>query len=619
MGTPGDIESPRQRRLIFARLPLQPGLTPHVDAGADFRRSEHDGVTAWLWGLPYFRDPALRTGSLARHWRQSPQRVLGGLDGAFLLLVLHPGGFTLVNDQVSPLTWYCHRRGGYLEVSNSLHHLMRTAPLPLAMDYHAYRHQIYTRNHHFNFCVQRGVGKLLKGHLLEPGLTPRCYYQLQPRIERGTTPADYFDHLRHYIRSTLCGRRVAILASNGYDSRMNCILLSECLDHFDIYTFRSDVYSEHRHARRFLRCLPRQNFTIHEVGHSMARGSPWYTPRRLAMHTDLFLDCFDDLTENKEHMLFLDPLTAMVERGCEVLITGCMGGDVRRVNPIHLIEDRPTDMDTAGTARTRELFGISDQDLYEFYQPHREDAAWLDDHRERYGDGQMNYVQPLLLNRGIAAVALPMATARSMEIYRGIDRTKLPGRGGVNFYREFIAASVPEAEPISFDTGIAIHVPLEMEPWLPRTVDLDLACRAMCEGGIDEQVLALLRNTYGIQSPSYHGTQAFLNLWAWFAATMNQRELFAASLEPLRRHDPYWHGQTWRAAALRGWDAARARWHATRHLGDTRHPLNRWGKMIRRAGRDVGYRVGSAGYGVARRLLGLPPWRELGATSHGAS
>ncbi len=607
----------RQDRLILAKLPLTEGQPAQVHAGNDIHHSRHGDTQAYLFGLPYFTDPWLNTANVASRWAQDRDRVLETVDGTYLLLVVEPGNFYLVNDKVSPLTWYWTRRDDAVHASNSLTHLTQSLSLPIDFDYESYRHMLHTRNHHFDRSLLKGVSKLLKGHLLSRQCVATRYYDFPPRIKAGSTPGDYFDHIRDYTRQTLAGKKVALLASNGYDSRLNAVILSQCLDRFDIFTFKSDVYSEHSGARQFFSKLPRQNYNLRTPGYSMAPGSPHYAPRWLGRHPGLFLDCFDDLSENKEHLLFLEVFAQLAREGFDAVVTGCMGGDVRRVHPLYLVAHRDSDLDLAGTPQTKRLFGISDKQIDDHYRQMEADPESLENQRELFGDGQMNYTAPLLINRGICQVALPLCTARSMEIYRGIDRAKLPGRGGINFFREFIAQEVPGSKPVPFDTGIALHVPFEKDSWLADTVDIDTAHRTMLESGLfDPDFLKLMRDTYGQQrQPYYSGACSYLNLWAWFAVITNQPDRFAQSLSPLTQHDPYLQPKGVRRGFQIFWQRLVYAFCLLPYRAggwrDHRHPINRfclWSKT--KVKRGV-YLAGSAAYGVLRKCLGLPPWDQL--------
>lgn len=601
-------------RVITARLGCAAGSPSTVSAGAGVQVTQADGVRTWIVGMPYATDPWLRLDALASCWGQDRSRVLRNLDGTFLLLAIDGDGFHLINDKVSPLTWYWCRQGDEVIASTSLRQWLRAARVPLSIDYRALRHHLYTRSHHFDCCVAAGAAKLLKGQCLGSDGQPRFYYRLPDHIRTAATPDDFFDALRGFVRATLAGRKVAVLASNGFDSRMNILLLTECLDHLDICTLRSDAYSEHRMLEAFLDTIPRRNWRLRHFDYSMAPSSPHYAPRRLHEHADFFLDCFDDLTENKEHLIFAPVLRQLVSEGFDAIITGCMGGDVRRVIPIHVVNHRPDTLDPLGTPRTRELFGVTRTQLHDEYT--RTERETPDVPRERTGDGQMNYAWPLYARHGLLHIALPICTAQSMEIYRGIDRLTLPGHGGVNFFREFIQRHAPRAPEIRFDTGIALNAPEETRPWIAGTIDLDYVDGVMRQSGvIDGEVLTLLRETYGRQTPPQDAAQSYLNLWAWFATVNDRRDWFAESLRRMRASDPY----LWSPGTARTLTVARRRMvdalalHTFRLLDwrDNRHPMHRAAKAARQTFRRGAYTVGSKSYGLLRSVFDLPPWRDI--------
>ena len=606
------------RRLITARLSLAGPSQPEVDAGKEVHRSQAGAVTAYLYGFPFFQSDWLNTNNLAQRWSEDRDRVLNELDGMFLLLVVTENDFFLVNDRISPLTWYWVRRGDFCYASNSLQHLLAKSQTPLDFDYESFRHLIHTCADHFDRSVVKGVSKLLKGHYISRGLQPVHYFWLPDHVIEGSTPDDYFDHLRVFIRETMAHKKVAVLSSNGFDSRMACVLLSQCLDHFDVFTIRSDVYSEHHRLREFLDHLPRQNFGFRVFGHSMVPSSPHYTARRLWTQRSLYLDCVDDLTINKQHMLFADVFATLIDEGYEVLVNGCHGGDVRTVVPIQVVFQRPAGLEAMGTPRTRELFAVSDNELTQQYLEHHPDPQILEKRREQLSDGQMSCFAPLLLNHGLVQVPLPICSARALQLYRGIDRTKIPGRGGVNFYREFIAQQVPNAPPIPYDTGIGLSVPGETKGWIQCSIDLDFAHQAMSQSGLfDESFLVLMRDELGKQHPPYTGQSSYLNLWAWFTTITDQRPLFEESLQPLQRSDPYLHPagpvRTIRIILRRAFDQSRLWVALALGVKDHRHVLNRWRKAGSIAAKRGVYVICSTAYSITRRLFGLPPWEQMKA------
>jgi hypothetical protein len=166
-----------------------------------------------------------------------------------------------------------------------------------------------------------------------------------------------------------------------------------------------------------------------------------------------------------------------------------------------------------------------------------------------------------------------------MEIYRGIDRTKLPGTGGVNFYREFIAQNVPTAAPIPYNTGIAHTVPGEEGPWLQRCFDLPFVRQTMEQTGIwHPDVLDMIMNHFALQRPPFEDAQTFLNLWAWTVVLTDQRDAFHRSIEPMYAYDAYLarngHGALLRELHWR-FDQSRAVAGTLARVGDWRHPLRR--------------------------------------------
>ncbi len=595
-------------RLILARLPLHPELEAEIVAGPIVDISRAAGVTGYLWGEPYFRDPWLNRTNLAERWIESPDRMLDLIDGSFMLLIHEPDGFKLINDKVSALTWYCTQRGDWLWASNSLGHLMQAADVPFDFDYHAYRHYIYTRSHHYDLSLIKNVFKLLKGHYLDQTLEQKQYYDLRAAFETDITPEQYLDHLRDVISQTMRGKEIGVLASNGFDSRFLCLLLSQNLDHFHIFSYGADTYSETGRLEAFLKLLPMQNYTLHKLRHSMAAGSPHFTPRKLIDHADLFLDCFVDLSGNKEHLLYLDAFAQMTDLRMDHVVTGCMAGHVRRSIPLYLMELRESDMEQVGTDRTRELFGVTNEELEELYHGRREDDDWVDDKHYLFGDAQTNYTHPLMLNYGLVQNSLAVYTARALELYRGIDRQILPGRGGVNLWREYLNEYLPHAEPVPYDTGITLDVPLEHDPWIPHTIDVDAACRVMRESGdFDPEFIDLIRDTYGIQRPPYSATQTFLNLWGWYANLSGRREAFIQSLAVLRRRTTQLQRSPKRRVIARLADWSRIRLGTLTAVCDRRHPVYRLCRWCKLALRYRGYAGGSAIYGGCRRLLGLPP------------
>ena len=603
-------------RLIVARLPLQPGKPAQVNAGKQVHQSQAKTTRAYLYGVPCFLDPWLDTTNVATRWRENRQRVLDSLDGVFLLLVVENDNFYLVNDKVSQVTWFWTKKDDQVYASNSLVALMDAAQLPLRFDYRAYRHHIYTRGHHFDMCVVQDVGKMLKGHYVDRSLNEHRYYRLEDNFRHGATPADYFDHVRDVIRQTLMGKKVAVLSSNGFDSRTDCILASQCLDQFEVFTIKADAFSEHRQTRQFLKSLPKQNYKFRVAGHSMSSGSPRYTIRNLYEHAPTFLSCFDDLTENKEHVVFADILATLAKEGFDAIVTGCMGGDVRKLLPMVTIYDRPTDLDQAGTSSKHEFFRDEHDVMKQRYTADFPDAGLLDPMREFAGDGQQNYTAPMLLHHGVLHVPLPICTARAHELYRGIDRTSVPGRGGINFFREFIQEQTPKAPPIPFDNGIAFHQPFENSNWLPQVLDIDFVHNSLLESGVfDQEFLELMRDSYGQQrSPYYSGSMSYLNLWAWYCVVTDQPDAYMRSLEPLRTHDPYLQppglSRTLQvtAAQLR-YAMGLALFHTLR-WDDPRHFVNRQITVLVKATKRLIYQIGSAGYGVLRKCFGLGPWKQ---------
>jgi hypothetical protein len=97
-------------RVILARLPLNPAMQANVVAGPQVEVSIAGDIKAYLWGEPYFRNPWLNTTNIADRWIESPDRVLETIDGSFLLLIIEPAGFRLINDKLSALTWYCTKQ-----------------------------------------------------------------------------------------------------------------------------------------------------------------------------------------------------------------------------------------------------------------------------------------------------------------------------------------------------------------------------------------------------------------------------------------------------------------------------------------------------------------------------
>lgn len=578
--------------------------------GADV--SVDGDIAVYTLGLPYFGDASLSVSNLAAAWRSDPRGVLGAIDGTFLMLVVTPEGPAIINDPASPLTWHWTRRGDEFVASTSLRELVRAAGIPIAPDYAALARHYITRDTHFDCSPIKGARKLLKGQWLDPSLDPRFYYRVAQNIRPGTTPDDLFTHFEDFCRHTFRNRKVAMLGSNGHDSRLNALILSRALDHFDIFTFTSDIYSEHRMAEAYYRCLPRQNFTVRRVPYSMSPGSPHYAVRRLATHTDVFLDCFDDLTENKEQMIFLDVFRTLVREGYEVVVTGCVGGDVRRVLTPHMINFRPNDFHRTAPPRVRQMLGETDEEAEAGYEKIL--ANDPDSVREILSDGQMNYTGPLYFNHGLLQVALPVATGRSVAIMRGIDRTKLPGRGGVNIFRDHVERHVPGARPVPFDTGIALHAPGELRCWLPEVLDMDLIDRRVREAGhFDPEFWSHLRNTHGIQRDPYRSSQSYLNTWAWYANLIGKREWFVESLDRLRQTDPALTGGPRSLAWLRRRGTHHVAILSRKVFGvhDPRHPLQRAANAAACFFKSVARSVGSWGYGILRGVFGLPPWNEL--------
>lgn len=603
-------------RLILAKLPLNAAGSAAVTAGPQIDVSAAGVVTAYLWGEPYFRDAWLNRSNLAQRWNQDSKRVLDTIDGTFMLLIVEPDGFRLINDKVSALTWYCARQGSYLYASNSFGHVMDAADVPFKFNYHAYRHYIYTRSHHYDMSLVDGVFKLLKGHTLDHTLKQRQYYDLRDSFESDITPEMYFDHLGEIMMQTMQSKQVGILASNGYDSRVLCLLLSQHLEHFHVFTYAADTYSETPHLKHFLQQLPKQNYTLHTLRHSMAKGSPHYTPRKLARHAELFLDCFMDLSGNKEHLLYIDALDRMVDMGIDHVVTGCMAGDVRRIIPLYLMELRESDIEDIASPQLLQKFGISNDQLEMLYHGLREDDPWVDDKHYLFGDAQTNYTHPLMLHHGLTQNSLTVYTARALELYRGIDRSKLPGRGGVNMWRDYIDRYMPGAKSVPFDTGITMDVPLEHDPWIADTIDIDYACEQMRQADVfDDEFIDLMRDTYGVQRKPYDATQTFLNLWAWFTNITGQRGKFMESLQRMRQTDPYLKprgiNRSFAIARLRILDRLRIAWDALCALGDRKHPLFRLRAWCKRQWRYKGYAIGSAVYGLIRRTLRLPPWQNI--------
>jgi len=307
---------------------------------------------------------------------------------------------------------------------------MQQAKVDLDFNYHAYRHYIYTRSHHYDLSLVDGVFKILKGHYLDQTFKQQQYYDLCANFESNTTPQMYFDHLGEIITQTMRDKQVGILASNGFDSRLLCLLLSQHLDHFHVFTYGSDTYSESSRLQRFLKKLPRQNYTLHKFRHSMAKSSPHFTPRKLIEHSDLFLDCFMDLSGNKEHLLYIDAFAKMIDLGIDHVVTGCMAGDVRRIIPLYLMELRKSDLESIASPHMQRLFDVTNDQLEQLYHSGRDDDAWVDGKHYHFGDAQTNYPHPLMLNYGLVQNSLTVYTARALELYRGINRDKLPGRGG---------------------------------------------------------------------------------------------------------------------------------------------------------------------------------------------
>ncbi len=550
-----------------------------AECGRDVAISRHGPVTAYLTGLPHFLEPGITTDDIARLWHDNPQHARETIDGAYLLLVIEPDNFHIVNDRVSPLTWHWLARDGKVYADTSLVRLLQASGQPIELDYKAIRYNLFTRGHHFDLCCAKGANRMRKAHYLDKALTPTRYYDFTQHFVQGATTEDYFEHLRDYLRRTMRGRKLAVLGSNGHDSRMIYTLLSEEADHFDAFTMRCDRYPEHEMARRFLKAMPRQNHELHVMHHSMVPSSPAYSPRRLARYTDLFLDMFDELTVNKEHFLFLEVLSHMKEGGYDALFTGAWGGNVRTINPVECVFPRDEPYEAVGTDETRRLFGVSDAHLLKEFTESKRNAAILDPRYERLGNGHLNYAQTLWEATGAMFIPLPMPTVRSMEIYRGIDRTKLPGVGGVNFYREFVAGLVPDAEPIPYDNGIAYAVPGERERWIAHCFDLAFVRRTMQETGIwHPDVLDMIMNHFARQRPPFRDAQDFLNLWAWTTVLTDRREAFHRSLQPMREHDAYLvangHGALLRNLHWR-FDQSRIATASLARVGDWRHPLHR--------------------------------------------
>lgn len=576
-------------RLITARLPLEGGSGTQVQAGVQVHQSHDGAVSAYLVGLPYFLDPWLDADHLATRWREDRARVLDTLDGTFHLLVLDGDGFHLVNDKVSAATWFWCVRNGVVHASNGFKALIRAADVPLRFDYRAFRHQLQTKAGLFDMSVIQGVRKLRKGHILGRDLEPRQYYDPATHIVPGSTPEDYFAHLDHYISQVLRQRRVATLCSAGFDSMMQATLLSRGLEQFDVYTAVTDIYSEHRRAQRFLRLLPKQNFRVQTFGYSMAPGSPAYAPRRLHTHASTYLACVDDLIMSKDHLTFADILTQMRKEGVEVLVTGYYGDSVRRAVPIHLMYYLNLHLDALATPRVRELFADSDEQVAACY-PRCEDELW-----QRLTHAQWAYTPAMFLNLGIACVALPACTARALALSRGIDRDKLPGRGGVNFYRDYVKQQVPGVRFLPYDTGLGAIMPFEQD-WISQVLDpVAVAEELKASGVFDPQFVDFMVEHYGRSGSAHSSSQNFLHLWAWYCMISDRPSAFEASLTPLRRNDPYFQpvgprrtlALAWRRLANRA-TATAFQWRHIRWAGagnpDGRHPINRVRNQLKLAG-----------------------------------
>lgn len=602
--------SPLSAHVLTAgiRLPGDNAVDATVTAGASIAHSTADGVDAWLLGLPFFTDPWLNAANFAQRWSEDQPRVLDTIDGTFLLLVVTRDNFFLVNDKVSPLTWHWTPRGDRVIASSNLIGLRDAANLPLDVDYETLRRQIFTRSQFFDRCILKGVRKIRKGFLVDRAQTERQYYDLVANIRHGSTPADYFAHLDDFVQQTMTGRKVATLASAGFDSRINCLMLNRHLDEVDVFTYRSDLYSEHRKAKQFLSCLPRQRYRLHTLGHSMLPGSPHYTPRTVYRHRDTYLECFDDLTMNKEHFIFVEALDAMRRNGTQVLVNGVSGDSVRRLRPLTLFWPTKDTLDDDSPPAVRELWGPPLGELEQQYT-HTGNAERSDALRLSVGSGQFNYGSPLLANLGIVAVSLPICTARALELYRGIDRSELSGKRQCNLFSDYLDAHVPKARPVPPDTGIALGVPGEARQWIAQTIDLDAACDAMIdEGGLNADAIRLLRDTLGRQRNAGYSRPAFFNLWSWYCRFTGASQRFEASFAPLLASDAYLQeGRALNRSRARLAAAARRSWAHVTGVRDHRHIAHRAVREGRRALRLGACRAASGVYGVIKRCLGKSP------------